>query len=141
MRIGQYPNDFTFEGYLSTNCALNWLFLLTKGLTFESTNGALLEHQKRIVNALAQLQSSNLAVFTKAYSHMEGCAYTFMRHEGYEHGAPREYYTDLLYQYAKKSGRFDETKLDRASRLLKDVKRQRVGFPPFEAVKRYFLNI
>ena len=108
---------------------------------FESNRGALLEHQKSIVNAPAQLQSSNPAVFTKAYARMEGCAYTFMQHEGYKHDPPKEYYTKLLYEYAKKSSRFDEAKLDRVSRLLKDVKQQRVGFPPFAAVKHYFLNI
>ena len=137
---GKYNFPVTFGSYLRISRALSTIFLIPKDFAFESVDGALIEHQKDIVSALAQLESSNPLAFAQVYAQMENFVYEFMLHEGYgEHGAPPDYYSNLIYKHAQKSGRFDKAKLDRASRLLKAVKRQRVGFPSFESVKRYFL--
>lgn len=114
--------------------------LLTVNLEYviESQMGALLYHQRRIVQALSYLEEQNPRNFQRVY---ENLALNFQRAVHFQssnhiHAGTLEAQRKV---YIEKSGRFSKNQVEHAAELLRGVSRQ-IKFPNLEAFKAKYLD-
>ncbi|MBI2039743.1 nucleotidyltransferase domain-containing protein [Candidatus Microgenomates bacterium] len=113
--------------------------LLTTNLDYvvEGGPGALLHHQRRIIEALVFLEQHNPDVFQEVYAHLSDNFHAAVNYQSDNH--PHSGLIDTQFkEYVEKSGRFPSEKVEHAAKLLKGIKRQN-AFPSLQALKEKYL--
>jgi len=133
-------NNGDLKNYCDTNEIkprhLVSLLTTTPSLVYETTPGALLHHQKRIVGALAELKKNNPELFEKTWKELSDSFPEMQRYTALKHP---EADSLQLRVYLERSGRFSPETLDRAVTLLKGIRKQQ-KLPPFETFHTLYGN-
>ena len=97
------------------------LLTTTPSLVYETTPGALLYHQRRIVEAFTELKKNNPELFEKNWKELYD---SFPEMQRYTAWKLPETDSQQLRAYLERSGRFSPGKLDHAVALLKEIRKQ-----------------
>lgn len=97
-------------------------------LVYETTPGALLYHQRRIVQTLAELKKNNPELFEKTWKELSDSFPEMQRYTAWKYP---EIDSQQLRAYLGRSGRFPPEKLDHAITLLKGIRKEQ-KLPSFE---------
>lgn len=145
VNISELSEDITNEKIFSEDWELNLtedlipqLLTATPDYAIATSSGNLLHYQQKIIGTLANLESKNPSLFPDLYNRLSLAFKRTVLYEGGNHEPSVMYYNKLMRDYIENSGKF-EGKLDRATEILKSVKKQ-VKFPPFDLFKKTFLG-
>lgn len=128
-----------FHDYLEEMGNIPGLLVSNEDFIVDSGSGNLLQHQRKIVGALAILERNDPQTFERVYRSLNASFRGSVLYRGGNHGVGSGYYDALLKDYVSRSGRFNEDQIGHATEVLKGVKYQ-VKLPPFEAFKSKFLS-
>lgn len=139
LRVASVGNLKNYEGYMY-RMGILVPQLLTTNLDYvvESEQNALLHHQQRFVQALADLEQQNPDFFQEVWTNLAHNfrSAVFFSSDNHLHMGSID---TQLQNYVEKSGRFSEDRVGHATGLLRGVRKQ-VTFPSFQSFKDKYLN-